>query len=382
MQGSLWRQRIGSDEARQLTDGPGYDYQPDWSPDGRRIVYASYRNDADRAAPARSRRPVRLRSLLADGAVNLEPRWSPDGRRLAFVSTAYEGRWHVFAVDGHADGKLGTRRSASPRTTTAGCRATTTAPSISTSRPTWSPDGSELILVSNRGPHLGLGRRSGGWRRARAAPTREIRVRGDDLEGAARLVARRQARGLQLVPRPAVAPALADDGRRRRTRSSSPTATSTRRAALVARRTPHRLHLERGRQHVALGGRRAGRAAAARSRGGAREYYRTRSGGSSSLVIDAPAVGRCRPGSRSTGPDGRSFAPDDAWRHADDGFDRRERRFEYGYFHTAGPRRLTAPAGAVHRRGLPRARVPGGPADAWRSRRRRDASRSGSPLRR
>src|SRR6185312_14296724 len=41
MQGSLWRQRLGSREARQLTSGPGYDYQPDWSPDGRRIVYAS-----------------------------------------------------------------------------------------------------------------------------------------------------------------------------------------------------------------------------------------------------------------------------------------------------------------------------------------------------
>src|SRR2546423_9470829 len=45
MQGSLWRQRIGSDEARQLTSGPGYDYQPDWSPDGRTVVYASYRDD-------------------------------------------------------------------------------------------------------------------------------------------------------------------------------------------------------------------------------------------------------------------------------------------------------------------------------------------------
>src|SRR5512132_3647311 len=41
MQGSLWRQRIGSDETRQLTSGPGYDYQPDWSPDGTEVVYAS-----------------------------------------------------------------------------------------------------------------------------------------------------------------------------------------------------------------------------------------------------------------------------------------------------------------------------------------------------
>src|ERR687889_2328698 len=40
MQGSLWRQRIESPEARQLTSGASYDYQPDWSPDGRTVVYA------------------------------------------------------------------------------------------------------------------------------------------------------------------------------------------------------------------------------------------------------------------------------------------------------------------------------------------------------
>jgi TolB protein len=35
MHGALWRQRLDSHEAEQLTAGPGYDYQPDWSPDGR-----------------------------------------------------------------------------------------------------------------------------------------------------------------------------------------------------------------------------------------------------------------------------------------------------------------------------------------------------------
>src|SRR6202162_1370374 len=46
MGGSLWRQKIDSGVARQLTDGNGYDYQPDWSPDGKSIVYCSYQNDA------------------------------------------------------------------------------------------------------------------------------------------------------------------------------------------------------------------------------------------------------------------------------------------------------------------------------------------------
>jgi len=45
--------------------------------------------------------------------------------------------------------------------------------------------------------------------------------------------------------------------------------------------------------------------------------------------------------------DGRSFAPDDAWHHADDGFDRTQRAFEYGYFHTRGSSIVTAPAGLI-----------------------------------
>ena len=46
MQGTLWRQRVDGDAATQLTDGPGYDYQPDWSADGRYVAYVSYERDA------------------------------------------------------------------------------------------------------------------------------------------------------------------------------------------------------------------------------------------------------------------------------------------------------------------------------------------------
>ena len=31
MQGSLWKQRLDSTTAEELTAGPGYDFQPDWS---------------------------------------------------------------------------------------------------------------------------------------------------------------------------------------------------------------------------------------------------------------------------------------------------------------------------------------------------------------
>src|SRR5579862_6459295 len=72
MQGSLWMQDVHSTDARQLTDGPGYDYQPDWSPDGKRVVYTSYRGDAeelwvlDIASGA-------THQVTTTGAVNVEP---------------------------------------------------------------------------------------------------------------------------------------------------------------------------------------------------------------------------------------------------------------------------------------------------------------------
>ena len=110
MQGTLWRQRIGTTRGRrQLTDGPGYDSEPDWSPDGGRIVVCLLPGRRDRAARARSRRRRATHPLVANGAVNLDGRWSPDGRRVAFVSTAYEGRCHVFVA-----GRARRRRATEP----------------------------------------------------------------------------------------------------------------------------------------------------------------------------------------------------------------------------------------------------------------------------
>ena len=95
MAGSLWRQRLDSQVAQQLTADSSYDYQPDWSPDGHWIIYSSYRNDAielwvlDLANGA-------THPLLQNGAVNVEPRFSPDGSRVVFVSTALKGHFHLF----------------------------------------------------------------------------------------------------------------------------------------------------------------------------------------------------------------------------------------------------------------------------------------------
>src|SRR5574341_2634900 len=77
MNGSLWVQKLDSLEAQQLTAGPGYDYQPDWSPDGKWIAFARYYKDAVELwlvdVSTQDTHP-----LTTGGAVNVEPHWSPD----------------------------------------------------------------------------------------------------------------------------------------------------------------------------------------------------------------------------------------------------------------------------------------------------------------
>jgi len=90
MQGSLWRLRLGTDVAEQLTDAAGADYQPDCAPDGRSVVFVRY-DGRSMALWWLDLATRDARVLTKDDAVNVEPRWSPDGRRLAFVSTAGRG---------------------------------------------------------------------------------------------------------------------------------------------------------------------------------------------------------------------------------------------------------------------------------------------------
>jgi hypothetical protein len=338
MQGSLWRQRIAADEARQLTAGPGYDHQPDWSPDGRRVVYASYRDDAYEL------RVLDLQSgedtaLVRNGAVNLDPRFSPDGTRVAFVSTLYEGRWHVFVVPagGGAPERLTEDRdSGLPR-----YYYSVFDHYLS---PTWSPDGKELIVVSNRGRVYGSG---GFWRMAAeaGAPMRELHYEETTWKAAPdwapdgrRVVYSgyngRQWNQLWLTtaeggdPLPLTfgdydltAPRWSRDGSRIAAISNERGNT-----ALVVVGVP--------------GGRRQD--VVPRTRRYKEPVGRVR------LTIVEAATGRSVPARVSvTAEDGRSFAPDDAWRHADEAFVRGEQRFEYAYFHTDGSDTVTVPAGRV-----------------------------------
>jgi TolB protein len=339
MQGSLWRQLVGTTVATQLTSGPTYDFQPDWSPDGRSVIYSAY--DGKALALRLLDLPTgESRTLLDNGAVNMDARWSPDGTRIAFVSTAFNGRWHIY-VAGFASARLDSatritedRDSGLPR--------------YYYSRfdhylsPTWSPDGKELIFVSNRGRMYGTG---GLWRmEARAGATpREIhyeettwKARPDWDRTSKRVVFSsyhgRQWNQLSL--------ALSDRGDPIQLTYGEYDATAARwspdgsRIGYVSNETGNTsLWI------VSVPGGKRERITARTRR------YMTPVGRAILTVIDS-ATRRPLPARVSVRhSEGKFYAPDNAWRHADEAIIRATQRFEYGYWHSRGTDTLTLPPG-------------------------------------
>jgi len=341
MSGSLWKQDIASGVAHQLTASVSYDYQPDWSGDGRWIVYSSYRNDSIELWVLDATTGL-TQPLLHNGAVNVEPRFSPDGRRLVFVSSAFHGHFHLFVGDFSA-GRLTNvqqlteeHRSDLPRYYYSAVDHEI--------NPVWSRDGREILYVSNRNHIYGTG---GFWRMPAepGAQAREIhyeetnwRARPEFSPDGSRLVYAsylgRSWHNLWVMPAQGgdpfaitfgdwdqLNPRWAPDGKQIAFITNRDGNTA---AAIVPipggevrlLRVTQRDYLRpMGRLHIVLTDRQGHPAAARIS------------------VTDSAGI---------------FHAPADAWIHADDGFNRKERPFEAHYFHALGEATLEVPVGVAH----------------------------------
>jgi hypothetical protein len=341
MAGSLWRQEIGSEEAHEITHGPGYDLQPDWSRDGRWIVFVRYDKDAMelwRYEIATGQE----QALTHSGAVNLEPRFSPDGRRLVFVSTQSTGHFNLFIADFGEQGITNVHPLIAPRTSMLD-RYYYSAFDHSIN-PSWSPDGTRVYFVGNPETAWGTGDI---WSVSVANPEDRQRVLVEETTWAAK-------------------PELSPDGKRLLYSS-------------YQGRQWHQLWLTTpdGRSPLPLTFGDFDRRNARWSPDGQRLLYTSNETGNTTLWIQDVIGGRrqqiiagkrdyLRPMFALTislrdadgrqplagrlmvfASDGRYYGPTEGWLHGDDGFDRSQQSQENRYFHCNAQCSVTVPAGAT-----------------------------------
>lgn len=116
----------------------GYDADPDVSPDGKWLVFASTRHSETTDIYLKRCDGLAVTQLTADESDDAYPRFSPDGKQIAFASNR-AGNWDIYLMD--ADG---------------GRVRQLTRTAAQEIHPTFSPDGTRLCYSQ-------LGTRSGQW---------------------------------------------------------------------------------------------------------------------------------------------------------------------------------------------------------------------------
>ena len=138
-EGDIWAIDLATQKETKLVENA---FNPDYSPDGKRIAF-----DASWAGPRRiwavdslGHNPQQLTSDISEGITHVRPRWSPDGRRLVFQNIE-RTKFDVRVFDLASGESVWVTRDA-----------------VQDLNPVWSPSGNFIYYSSYRGGGINIWR--------------------------------------------------------------------------------------------------------------------------------------------------------------------------------------------------------------------------------
>jgi TolB protein len=126
---------VWSTDVQQLTTSLANEFDPTFSPDGRKIAYItdSFGNGGEvMVMDADGNNPLRITYNNPGTYGCMQPTWSPDSSRLAFTCFSSTGIWNIFLSNADGSGLMNYTSSA-----------------VDEFSPAWSPDGKFLAYVQS-----------------------------------------------------------------------------------------------------------------------------------------------------------------------------------------------------------------------------------------
>ena len=117
----------------RVTRSCGWDWWPDWSPDGSRIAFARACGNTSFDLYTVKANGAGLRQLTRGAPVDQWPTWSPDGRLIAFTR-GFGDRAEIYVVNAAGGGAHRLTRN-----------------SVNDDTPAWSPDGQTIAFTRELG---------------------------------------------------------------------------------------------------------------------------------------------------------------------------------------------------------------------------------------
>ncbi len=135
----IWIMNADGSNPRQLTKSTAEEYQPVFSPDGKKILYVS----DERGSPdiwIMDRDGSNKTRLTKDKGIERDPAWSPDGKKIVYAALPLEAdNFDLWIMDADGSNKIQLTQTPSNEMT-----------------PAWSPDGKHIAFASDEGNNLDI----------------------------------------------------------------------------------------------------------------------------------------------------------------------------------------------------------------------------------